>query len=113
MSCSSTCPNNTQSNEVLVDNTLFKYNLNEINDNSYDLVCTPCNVPTAVYCVARITKRTNCCNNMDYYQSFINTDPVEIIQDCSLEDIICRSIAHYMNSICNATTTRNGFFNLF
>ena len=26
------------------------------------------NVPTSIYCVARITVRENCCNNMEYYQ---------------------------------------------
>ena len=50
---------------------------------------------------------------MDYYQAFINTDPVEIIQDCSLEDIICRSIAHYMNSIGGCNNSRRDYFNLF
>ena len=111
MSCNKSCPDTHD--EVLVENVLFKYNLNEVSDNSYDLVVTPCNVPTAIYCVARITKRTNCCNNMDYYQAFINTDPVEIIQDCSLEDIICRSIAHYMNSIGGCNNSRRDYFNLF
>lgn len=81
--------------EILVGNTTFKYELNQISDNTYDLVATPCNVPTSVYCISRISVRENCCNDMEYFQSFINTDPVEIIQDCDLCDIIARSIARY------------------
>ena len=106
-------------NEILVGNTTFKYELNQVNDNTYDLVCTPCNVPTSVFCCARISVRENCCNNMEYYQSFINADPVEIIQDCNLCDIIARSIAQYFantpvietgtNSCCNQRTGF-GFF---
>ena len=85
--------------EILVGNTTFKFELNQISENVYDLVVTPCNVPTSVYCVARITVRENCCNNMEYYQAFINTDPVEIIQDCNLEQTIIRSINNYFNNV--------------
>lgn len=100
--------------EILVGNTLFKYELNEITENTYDLVATPCNVPTSVYCICRISIRENCCNNMEYYQAFINTDPVEIIQDCNLCDIIARAIAMYFEntpaiSTGNCCTTRNSF----
>ena len=34
--------------EILVGNTTFKYELNQVNENTYDLVATPCNVPTSV-----------------------------------------------------------------
>ncbi len=84
--------------EILVGNTAFKYELNQINENTYDLVATPCNIPTSVYCIARISVRENCCNNMEYYQAFINTDPVVIIQDCNLCDIIARAIATYFDN---------------
>lgn len=103
--------------EILVGNTTFKYELNQINDNTYDLVATPCNVPTSVYCIARISVRENCCNNMEYYQAFINTDPVQIIQDCNLCDTIARAIALYFENTplidtgtrcCNRNTF--GFF---
>lgn len=115
------CPNKREKcsndHEVLVGNTLFNYELREVSENAFDLVVTPCNVPTSIYCVARITKRENCCNNMKYFQSFVNTDPVEIIQDCNLEDIIVRSIETYFNNNsfgngCN-NCCNNGFFNLF
>lgn len=99
MSCKGNDYNKHNDNEVLVGNTLFNYQLNEVSDNVYDLVATPCNVPTSIYCIARITKRENCCNNMEYFQSFINTDPVEIIQDCNLRDIIARSIETYFNNL--------------
>ena len=85
--------------EVIVGNTTFKFELNQVSENVYDLVVTPCNVPTSVYCVARITVRENCCNNMEYYQAFINTDPVEIIQDCNLCDIVRRAIEVYFQNI--------------
>ena len=85
--------------EILVGNTTVKFELNQISENVYDLVVTPCNVPTSVYCVARITVRENCCNNMEYYQAFINTDPVEIIQDCNLCDTVRRAVEIYFANI--------------
>ena len=102
---------NKHDNEILVDNVLFSYELNEVGESACDLVVTPCNVPTSVYCVARITKRENCCNNMEYFQSFINTDPVQIIQDCNLEQIITRSIENYFDSINNMNINGNGCCN--
>ena len=95
-------------NEIIVGNTTFKYELNEVNENTFDLVATPCNVPTSVYCIARITVRENCCNNMEYYQAFINTDPVEIIQDCDLCDLIARAIETYFANVLGINTNGNG-----
>lgn len=110
MPCGNNQNRNPKRNEIIVNNTLFSYNLEEVGENAYDLVVTPCNLPTSVYCVARITRRNNCCNNMEYFQSFINTDPVEIIQDCNLEQTIIRSINNYfnnVNSISNGCCNRN------
>lgn len=102
------CNNENNCNqEILVGNTTFKYELNQINENTYDLVATPCNIPTSVYCIARISVRENCCNNMQYYQAFINTDPVEIIQDCNLCDCISRAIAEYFNNTPTVNTNNN------
>ena len=89
----------TCKDEVIVGNTTFKFELNQVSENVFDLVVTPCNVPTSIYCVARITVRENCCNNMEYYQAFINTDPVEIIQDCNLCDTVTRAIQLYFENI--------------
>ncbi len=104
-------------NEVLVNGIVFNYSLNEVSENSFDLVATPCNVPTSVFCIARITTRQNCCNNLEYYQSFINADPVQIIQDCNLDDIIARSIeAYFSNNLGNMGCCSNnnyGAFGLF
>ena len=50
--------------EILVGNILFKCDLNQVNEYTYDLAVTPCNVPTSVFCIARITVRENCCNNI-------------------------------------------------
>lgn len=103
---------NNNETEVIVGNTLFKYELNQVGENTFDLVATPCNIPTAIYCIARITIRENCCNNMQYYQAFINTDPVEIIQDCTLKNTIARSIEVYFNNTPTINTTnccRNTF----
>ena len=101
MACSQeqNCKVNRKNNEIIVGNTLFSYTLTDIGNGVSELAVTPCNTPTSVYCVARITTRENCCNNMQYYQSFINTDPVQIIQDCSLDEIICRSIENYFENI--------------
>ncbi len=115
--------NNHCKQEILVGNTLFKYQLNQVSENSWDLVATPCNIPTSVYCIGRITARQNCCNNMEYFQAFINTDPVQIIQDCDLCNIIARSIATYFDNISTIDTgnnndngtccNRRGMFGLF
>lgn len=108
------CPQNLNQNEVLVCNTLFMYDLVETTtgSNVYDLICTPCNTPTAVYNVARITLRENSCNQIQYYQAFINTDPVEIIQDCNLENCVTRCIEIYFCNLepincsnCNGNST--------
>ncbi len=107
------CPK--KKNEIVCCNTLFKYDLEPVGENTYDLVVTPCNIPTAVFNVARITVRENSCNQINYYQAFINTDPVQIIQDCSLENLICRCIEIYFDNLptihCNSCN-RSGF-NLF
>ena len=112
--------NQGQRREVIVGNTRFAYTLEQLDQNTFDLSVTPCNNPTAVYCIARISIRENCCNNMRYYQAFINTDPVEIIQDCNLEDIIRRSIGIYFNNLpafdvngCNCGCNRNRTCGLF
>lgn len=101
---------NNKYDEIIVCNTLFKYDLVNVSDGVYDLVCTPCNVPTAVYNVGRITRRENSCNQIEFYQGFINCDPVEIIQDCSLECLIRRMIETYFNNIpdieCNNNSCR-------
>lgn len=89
----------TKKNEVVVCNTLFKYDLVPAGENAFDLVCTPCNTPTAVYNIGRISQRENSCNQIEYYQAFINCDPVQIIQDCDLQSCISRAIAIYFECI--------------
>lgn len=97
--------------EIIVCNTLFKYDLVEVCDGTYDLVCTPCNLPTAVYNVGRITTRENSCNQIAYYQGFVNTDPVQIIQDCSEECLVRRMIEIYFDNMpeidCNSNNSCN------
>ncbi len=99
-------------NEIVVCNTLFKYDLIEECPGVYELVVTPCNLPTAVYDVARITKRSNACSGLDYFQAFINTDPVQIIQDCDLDNLIQRAIEIYFSNApdidCNNNNSGNG-----
>ena len=59
------------------------------------------------------------CSDGTYYQATINGDPVEIIQDCSLCDIIRRAIEIYFTNFepINCTRGRNnggcGCGNLF
>lgn len=94
------CPNNQQNRrEVIVCDTLFKYDLTETTDTAYELVVTPCCNPTAVYDIARITRRENACSGLAYYQAAINTDPVQIIQDCDSENTIRRCIIEYFNDL--------------
>ncbi len=108
----------TNTKEIIVGNTLFNCTLREVSDCAFDLICTPCNIPTSVYCVARITERQNCCNDMEYYQAFINTDPVQIIQDCNLEQTVIRAIEAYFDNIPSLDTNSSqccnrNFFGLF
>ncbi len=84
-------------NEIEACGTTFEFNLREVSENTFNLVVTPCSQPTAVYEIARITVRENNCTGLKYFQAFVNTDPVEIIQDCNLRNIICRSIMAYFN----------------
>lgn len=81
--------------EILVCNNLFKYSLVPVGNDAYDLICTPCQTPTAVYDVARIQLRQNGCSQITYYQCVINSTCVEIIQDCTLEGAIRRCIMTY------------------
>ena len=50
---------------------------------------------------------------MEYFQSFINTDPVQIIQDCSLCNIISRSIETYFDNTNLLNNTNCGCRNNF
>ena len=90
----------------------FTFNLDSIGDGRYTLTTTPCTLPTAVFDVATISVRENSCNQIEYYQAAINTDPVKIIQDCSLRNLICRAINCYFDDAtlptCN-NNTRRGF----
>ncbi len=99
---------NKPTDEILVCNNVFKFKLVKVNAEVYDLVVTPCCQPTAVYDVARITERTNACMGSAFYQAFINTDPVTIIQDCTLEGAVRRAIAIYFENTpcieCNGCT---------
>lgn len=98
-------------NEVVVCNTLFKFELIEECSDTFELVVTPCNTPTAVFDIARITKRTNACSGLDFFQAVINTDPVEIIQDCDLENLIQRAIEAYFDDFpdidCDGQSRQN------
>lgn len=95
-------------------NQRFTFNLTSAGDNRYVLTVTPCSCPTAVFDVATITVKENSCNQIEYYQAAINTDPVEIIQDCSLRNILCRCIRQYFNDIdlpsCGNNRRTFGFF---
>lgn len=98
--------------EIVVCNRLFKYTLEPIAENTYELSVVACCTPTATYDIARITVRENRCNGMEYFQAFINTDPVAIIQDCNLENIIRRSIiAYFDNTPCIDCGGENGCCN--
>ena len=107
--------------EIVVCDTLFKFKLDPVEANAYALRAIRCNAPTATYDIATIRERNNSCSGLTYYQSFINSDPVEIIQSCSLCEIVRRSIEIYFQNLepinCNGNGNcncgRNSFLGLF
>ena len=103
------CKGNCENNEVLVCNTVFRYNLIPVDTNTNVVCVSRCNTPTATYEIATVRTRTNTCSDGTYYQATINGDPVEIIQDCSLCDIIRRAIEIYFSNFepINCTRGRN------
>ena len=115
MPCNGGC-GNLENQEVFVCNTVFKYRLVPI-DNFTNAVCVSrCNTPTATYDVATVRTRTNACSEGTFYQATVNGDPVEIIQDCSLCEIIKRSIEIYFQNFepINCPGRRNnGCNNIF
>ena len=91
---------NCTNDEVVVCNTTFKFVLTPLDSNTYALCVTRCNAPTATYDIALIRVRTNnCCGQNTYYQATVNSDPVEIIQDCSLCNIVKRAIEIYFSHL--------------
>lgn len=89
---------NNDENEIVCCGTLYQFNLTSGQNQTQQLVVTPCDQPTAVFDIATISTRNNNCTGLTFYQAAINTDPVEIIQDCNLRCLICRSIEIYMNN---------------
>ena len=89
----------------------FTFNLTQTSNDRYTLTVTPCSLPTAVFDIATIAVKTNTCNQIEYYQVAINTDPVEIIQECDLECAVCRAITTYFNNATLPTCNnrRNSF----
>ena len=112
----SRCNDNCVDDEVVVCNTVFKYTLTQVDTNTHNLTVIACPTPTAVYDVGTIKTRENSCTGLVYYQAFVNTDPVQIIQDCSLCSIIARAIQAYFADLepidCGNYNScgRNNFF---
>lgn len=120
MACGSNNGNTTNGTDLGLDeryicccNERFTYNLTQNNDNQYTLTVTPCSIPTAVFDVATLTIKQNTCNQIEYYQAAINTDPVAIIQDCSLRDLLCRCITCYFNDVSLPSCNNRRSFSLF
>ena len=97
MPCKDNC--NCANQEIAVCNTVFKYNLIPVDTNTHVVCVSRCNTPTATYEIATIRTRTNTCSDGTYYQATINGDPVEIIQDCSLCNIVKRAIEIYFSRL--------------
>ena len=106
------CMKDGMHEEVVVCNTTFKFRLTPIDSTTYSLCVSRCNAPTATYDIATIRVRTNNCSGTTYYQAFVNSDPVEIIQDCSLCDIVRRAIEIYFQNLepinCRSNNNGNG-----
>lgn len=92
-------------------NQKFTFDLTETGNNRFTLTVTPCSIPTSVFDVGTITVKENTCNQIEYFQATINTDPVITIQDCSFRDLLCRAITAYFNDInfpsCGCSRRRN------
>ena len=97
--------------EICVDGVKYAYNLTHLDENTVELCVTPNCLPTACFDVARITCKKNCCGG-GYFQGFINTDPVVIIQDVELHEMICRCIRIYFErtNLPGRNNNRNRFF---
>ena len=116
MACSGNTNNTGRTNLDLEDrqicccNQKFTFDLTSTGNNQYTLTVTPCSIPTAVFDVATITVKENSCNQIEFFQATINTDPVITIQDCNLRDLLCRSISAYFSDIhfptCNCSNNR-------
>ncbi len=107
-----------EDNEIYCCGQLYQYTLTTDAGNNQSLLCTPCNQPTAIFDVASITTKTNACMGVTYYQAVVNTDPVEIIQDCNLKNTVCRCIELYMKDNacgcgCQSSCQCNKGFSLF
>jgi hypothetical protein len=102
------CKGNCENHEVVVCNSVFKYNLVPVDANTHVVCVSRCSTPTATFEIATIRTRTNTCSEGTYYQAAINGDPVEIIQDCSLCDIVRRAIEIYFNRLEPINCSGNG-----
>lgn len=99
---------NCMDEEIVVCDTLFNYNLVEVGTNTYNLLVSACNNPTATYFIGTITQKANPCTGLTYYQMVINGNPVEIIQDCSLCNIIAKAIETYFTNLTPINCNGNG-----
>ena len=117
MPCNNNKCGNCENQEVFVCNAVFKFKLVPVDEVTNVVCVSRCNTPTATYEVATVRTRTNTCGDGTYYQATINGDPVEIIQDCSLCDIIRRSIEIYFMNFepidCTRRRNYNGCNNIF
>ncbi len=80
---------------IEVDGT--PYRVNVVKDgNKLIVYASPCCLPSAVFKIAEIVKTENCCNEFDFFEAMVFTDPVECIIDCDLCKIIRRALEIYI-----------------
>lgn len=116
--CQKNCNQELNDDEICCCGQLYQFSLTNEGGNGQNLLVAPCDQPTAIFDIATISTKSNSCMNLTYYQAVVNTDPVEIIQDCNLKCIICRAIELYMKNNpcgcgCQNNCNNNRGFSLF
>lgn len=100
--------------EIQMGCTNYKISTVEEN-NCLRVFASPCTLPSTTFEIAQVCKKDNKCMQFDFYEAQVYTDPVEIIIDCNLCQIIKRALEIYIEAINDADfgsscNRRNSFF---
>lgn len=105
-----------QNQEVEINGEVYRIRFERVDGCVY-VYATPCSLPSAVFQIAQVCELENRCSEFVYYEATIYSDPVEIIIDCNLCNIIKRALEIYFEnaSFCNGNRgcSCNRFLGLF
>lgn len=101
--------------EIQIGCTDYKISVTE-EDDCLRIFASPCALPSTTFEIAQVCKKENSCMQFNFYEAQVYTDPVQIIIDCNLCDIIRRALELYTEALngtdfgrsCNRN--RNSFF---